>query len=236
MFGEKCLADRELHQRFLKAIRPTFMMAGDSIVTKTLAYEDFYDDQHQSSDQYLQGIDKQWLLDGIIHFISIDSYKSFSMRADKYLLMMFQDYRKDNEVERLFNRLYLKEREYPGTHPTLINHQALFRLLRKILLMPDREGERDSLESYLSMLKAVLAENSVELENERSKLAKIALETDLRDALIIMQQDLLNVNMFGTNIHELEKTQILKFLALCGFGKTQNKKVGDAIRVIVNRS
>jgi hypothetical protein len=67
------------------------------------------------------------------------------------------------------------------------------------------------------MLKAVLAENSVELENERSKLAKITLETDLRDALIIMQQDLLNVNMFGTNIHELEKTQILKFLALCGF-------------------
>lgn len=236
MFGEKCLADRELHQRFLKAIRPSVMMAGDSIVTKTLAYEDFYDDQPQSSEQYFQGIDKQWLLDGIIHFISIDSYKSFSMRADKYLLMMFQDYRKDNEVERLFNRLYLKEREYPGTYPTLINHQALFRLLRKVLLLPDTEGNRDSLESYQSMLKAVLAENSVELENERSKLDKITLETDLRDALIIMQQDLLNVNMFGTNIHELEKTQILKFLALCGFGKTHNKKVGDAIRAIVDRS
>lgn len=236
MCGEKCLADKELHQRFLKAIRPSVMMAGDSIVTKTLAYEDFYDDQHQSPEQYLKGIDKQWLLDGVIHFISIDSYKSFSMRADNYLMMIFQDYLKDKEVERLFNRLYSKEREYPGTYPTLINHQALYRLLSKIILMPDREGKGECIESYQALLKAILAENSIELENERSKLAKIVLETELRDALVIMQQDLQNVNMFGTNINELVKTQILKFLALCGFGKNQNKKVGDTINSIIERS
>lgn len=236
MCGEKCLADKELHQRFLKAIRPSVMMNGGSIVTKTLVFEDFYDAPRLSSEQYLEGVDKQWLLDGVIHFISIDSYKSFSMRADKYLLMIFQNYRKDKEVERLFNRLYLKEREYPGTYPTLINHQALYRLLRKIILMPKGEGKGECLETYQAMLKAVLAENSVELENERSKLAKIALEADLRDALVIMQQDLLNVNMFGTNINELEKTQMLKFLALCGFGKFRNKKVGDAINTIIERS
>lgn len=48
-----------------------------------------------------------------------------------------------------------------------------------------------------------------------------------------MQQDMLNLDQFGENKKELEKAQMLKFIALTEFGK-EHKEVGEAIRRVVN--
>lgn len=49
-----------------------------------------------------------------------------------------------------------------------------------------------------------------------------------------MQQDVLNLDQFGENKKELEKAQMLKYIALCEFGK-EHKDVGEAIKRVVNR-
>lgn len=236
MNGEKCLAGEMLQKKFLNAIRPTALEINDCLVTKTLVYRDLFDEDSLPSESYLVGIDKKWLIEGILHFISIDSFDSFSMRADKHLMMMFQNYLGEKDIRQLFVKVRYQERMFPNTYPTLINHQALYRLLRKVLLLPNDEGHKDCYDSYLGLLKALLAENEAEMAIERNKLTKLVLEGEQRDALIIMQQDLLNVNMFGTNINELEKTQILKFLVLCRFGKDFNLKIGKAINDIIKRN
>ena len=231
--GEKCLGALQLHQKFVKIIRPSSMKASGHTITKTLVFKDFYDEQPKESEYYLKDIDKQWLIDDALHFISVDSYGSFSMRADKFLSMLFQDYRSNKEVKRLFEKLNDHQRSFPETYPTLINHQALYRLLRKILLMPNGGRKGKSFESNLGVLKALLAENSVEMERERSMLAEIAIEEENRDAMVIMQQDVLNVDMFGNNINELNKVQQLKFLSLCGFAKKHSEKLNVAIKNVV---
>ena len=75
----------------------------------------------------------------------------------------------------------------------------------------------------------------MEMQREKEILARIDGDTDIRDAKIIMQQDVLNIDQFGENKKELEKAQIFKFLTLTEFGK-EHKEVGDAIRRVVNKS
>ena len=73
------------------------------------------------------------------------------MKADRCLLMMFQDYLERVEVKQLSDRLKLLERRYSGIWLTFINHQALFRLLRKILLIPNEmEGMGECFHSYFA--------------------------------------------------------------------------------------
>ena len=97
------------------------------------------------------------------------------------------------------------------------------------MLPNERKGIGESYDAYEALLKAVLAENSKEMKREKVMLDKIVEETEdveLRDAMIIMQQDILNVDKFGENKKELEKSQMLKFLALHKFGK-EHKEIGE---------
>lgn len=238
MNGEKCLGGKELSEEVLGAIAKRSKKFGHhSYVTKTLEYADFYDDELKETVFYLKGINKRWLIEGVVHMISVDGFDSFSMDAERGLLVMFQDYKENKEVKRLFRRLKAHNDKYKDTWPTLVNHQALYRLLRKVLLLPnDRAGKGESLEAYEALLKAILTENSIEMKREKGMLDKIVAETEdveLRDAMIIMQQDVLNIDQFGENKKELEKAQMFKFIALTEFGK-EHKEVGDAIRRVVN--
>lgn len=210
-------------------------MGNRSYITKTVVYSDLYDGISQSVETYLSGINKRWLIEGVVHMISVDRFDSFSMDAERGLLVIFQDFTDKSEVKRLFHRLKEQEKNYPGVWLTLINHQALYRLLRKILTLRNEQNGRDEcFEAYEGLLKAILVENGDELEREKEILGKTEGDAALRDAMIIMQQDILNLDKFGENKKELEKVQIMKYLALCEFGK-HNKQVGDAIKRVINK-
>lgn len=210
-----------------------------SHVTKTLEFSDLFDGHPLSNPvDYFKGINKRWLIESIVYMISVDRFDSFSMKAEHSLLVMFQDYTDRSEVNRLFGRLRTleRERQYHGVWLTLINHQALYRLLRRVLVMPnEQKGSGECYESYVSLLKATLVENSIEMDREREILGKIDENNpEIRDAMIFMQQDMLNQDQFGDNKKELEKAQMFKCLLLCKFGK-QHKEVETVIKRIVNR-
>ena len=236
MNGERLLDSEELRKEVMSAItkRPK-QLGHHSYVTKTVEYTDLFDDNTKESVSYLNGINKRWLIEGVVHMISVDGFDSFSMNAEHGLLVMFQDYREKPEVKRLFRRLKAQEEKFNGTWLTLINHQALYRLLTKVLRLPnEKEGISESFEAYEALLKAILVENSMEMQREKEILVGIDGDTDIRDAKIIMQQDVLNIDLFGENKKELEKAQILKFMTLSEFGK-EHKEVGEAIRRVVNK-
>lgn len=236
MNGERLLDSEELRKDVMSAItkRPK-QLGHHSYVTKTVEYTDLFDDNTKESVSYLNGINKRWLIEGVVHMISVDGFDSFSMNAEHGLLVMFQDYREKPEVKRLFHRLKAQEEKFNGTWLTLINHQALYRLLTKVLRLPnEKEGIGESFEAYEALLKAILVENSMEMQREKEILVGIDGDTDIRDAKIIMQQDVLNIDLFGENKKELEKAQILKFMTLTEFGK-EHKEVGEAIRRVVNK-
>lgn len=213
------------------------MMSLRSYVTKTLEYSDFFEDQPKAPEHYLSEINKRWLIESVIHMISVDRFDSFSMKAEQGLLVMFQDYTERPQVQQLFRKLHTLENRYQGVWLTLINHQALFRLLRTALKMPnEKEGIGESFEAYKSLLEATLAENSREMVREREILSKIGEDNPgIRDAMIFIQQDILNLDQFGENKKEIEKAQLLKYLLLCRFGNDY-KEVGDAIKHVVNQS
>jgi len=195
MNGERLLDSEELRKDVMSAItkRPK-QLGHHSYVTKTVEYTDLFDDNTKESVSYLNGINKRWLIEGVVHMISVDGFDSFSMNAEHGLLVMFQDYREKPEVKRLFRRLKAQEEKFNGTWLTLINHQALYRLLTKVLRLPnEKEGIGESFEAYEALLKAILAENSMEMQREKEILARIDGDTDIRDAKIIMQQDVLNI-------------------------------------------
>lgn len=234
MTGEKMMGGEELRKDLLNAIvkRPSKKRL-HSYITKTVEYSDLYDDEGKEPENYLVGINKQWLIEGVVHMISVDSFDSFSMDAERGLLVMFQDFREKSEVKRLFRRLKELENKYNGTWLTLVNHQALFRLLRKVLELPnEKAGLGESFDAYVALLKAILVENSQEMLREKEILQKIDGAPDIKDAKIIMQQDLLNLDLFGENKKELEKVQVMKYLVFCEYGKV-NKQVGDAIKRVV---
>ena len=234
MNGERLLDSEELRKDVMSAItkRPK-QLGHHSYVTKTVEYTDLFDDNTKESVSYLNGINKRWLIEGVVHMISVDGFDSFSMNAEHGLLVMFQDYREKPEVKRLFRRLKAQEEKFNGTWLTLINHQALYRLLTKVLRLPnEKEGIGESFEAYEALLKAILVENSMEMQREKEILVGIDGDTDIRDAKIIMQQDVLNIDLFGENKKELEKAQILKFMTVTEFGK-EHKEVGEAIRRVV---
>lgn len=236
MNGERLLDSEELRKDVMSAItkRPK-QLGHHSYVTKTVEYTDLFDDNTKESVSYLNGINKRWLIEGVVHMISVDGFDSFSMNAEHGLLVMFQDYREKPEVKRLFRRLKAQEEKFNGTWLTLINHQALYRLLTKVLRLPnEKEGIGESFEAYEALLKAILVENSMEMQREKEILVGIDGDTDIRDAKIIMQQDVLNIDLFGENKKELEKAQILKFMTLTEFGK-EHKEVGEVIRRVVNK-
>lgn len=236
MNGERLLDSEELRKDVMSAItkRPK-QLGHHSYVTKTVEYTDLFDDNTKESVSYLNGINKRWLIEGVVHMISVDGFDSFSMNAEHGLLVMFQDYREKPEVKRLFRRLKAQEEKFNGTWLTLINHQALYRLLTKVLRLPnEKESIGESFEAYEALLKAILVENSMEMQREKEILVGIDGDTDIRDAKIIMQQDVLNIDLFGENKKELEKAQILKFMTLTEFGK-EHKEVGEAIRRVVNK-
>ena len=83
-------------------------------MTKTVEYADLFDDKEERSEYYLHGINKRWLIEGVVHMISVDRFDSFSMRADNGLLVMFQDYRGKTEVKQLFSRMVKKNGRIPG--------------------------------------------------------------------------------------------------------------------------
>ena len=167
--------------------------------------------------------------------ISVDCFDSFSMDAKRSLQMMFQNYNEKSEVKEHFRKLKRVEDNYQGTWLTLINHQALYRLLKKVLMLPNEyAGIGESFDAYEALLKAILTENSIEMRREKDVLEKIDGEIEIRDAKIIMQQDVLNLDQFGENKKELQKAQMLKYIALCEFGK-EHKEFGEAIKRVVNR-
>lgn len=235
MAGERLLDGEELRIDIMSAItKQPELLGHHSYVTKTVEYADLFNGQVEDLETYLTGINKRWLIEGVVHMISVDCFDSFSMEAKHGLLVMFQNYRERSEVEQLFRRLKALEEKFNSTWLTLINHRALYRLLIKVLRLPnEREGIGESFEAYEALLKAILLENSMEMQREKEILVRIDGDTDIRDAKIIMQQDVLNIDLFGENKKELEKAQILKFVALTKFGK-EHKEVGEAIRRVVN--
>lgn len=236
MSGEPLIGGEVLRKSVLgAALKRPKELGHHSYVTKTVEYADLFDDDTKEPTSYLGGINKRWLVEGVVHMISVDTFESFSMRADKGLLVMFQDYRSRSDVKRLFGRLKEVEAKYDGAWLTMVNHQALFRLLRKVLMMPnEKNGRSESFEAYMALLKAILAENTIEMIREREMLSKIGGDTETRDATIIMQQDILNLDQFGENKKEIEKAQMLKFLAISQFGK-EHKEVGTAIQRVVEK-
>lgn len=204
-----------------------------SYVTKTVVYSDLFDDKEKTTEEYLIGINKLWLIQSVVYMISVDRFDSFSMSAGNCLLVMFQDYQAIPAIKQLFIKLRQREQEYPGAWLTIINHRALFRLLIKVLMCPNEmNGKDESYEAYWGLLKAVLVENNREMQREKKILGKIGGPDDEKDAKIIMQQDMLSLDQFGENKKELEKGQILKCLALCNYGR-KHPEVGNAIKRVI---
>ena len=235
MKREKLLGGEEFRRNVMGALtKPLKDPSNHSHVTKTIEYADLYDDKRLEPERYLDGINKRWLVEGIVHMISVDKFDSFSMDAERGLMVMFQKYKNNTEVKRLFHRLKAQEESHKGLWLTFINHQALFRLLTRVLMLPNEtNGIGESLEAYTALLKSILAQNSIEMRREKEILERIDGESELRDAKIIMQQDVLNIDQFGENMKELEQAQMLKFLVLAEFGK-EHKEVGKAIKKVVN--
>lgn len=236
MKGEKMIGGEELSNEVLATVIKNPKKLGyHSYVTKTVEYSDFYNDRERNTQEHLKGINKRWLIEGVTHMISVDCFDSFSMDAKRSLQMMFQNYNEKSEVKEHFRKLKRVEDNYQGTWLTLINHQALYRLLKKVLMLPNEyAGIGESFDAYEALLKAILTENSIEMRREKDVLEKIDGEIEIRDAKIIMQQDVLNLDQFGENKKELQKAQMLKYIALCEFGK-EHKEVGEAIKRVVNR-
>lgn len=236
MNGERLYGGKELRKEIMDAVSKKSKILGHhSYVTKTVEFADIYDEGEKKSEEYLVGINKRWLVEGVVHMISVDCFDSFSMDAERGLQVMFQDYKEKGEVKKHFSKLKRLEEHFQGTWLTLINHQTLYRLLRKVLMLPNEfAGIGESFEAYEALLKAILTENSIEMRLEMGALEKIDGEIEIRDAKIIMQQDVLNLDQFGENKKELEKAQMLKYIALCEFGK-EHKEVGEAIRRVVNK-
>lgn len=206
-----------------------------SFVTKTLCFADFYDEPMRDATVYVKGIKKDWLICAILHMISVISYNSFSMRADRMLRMMFQDYMCEKEVHRLFGRLAVEVRTHRGVYLTFINHKALYVLLRSILLL-DNDGETgESFINSVGLLKAILAANSKEMEEEANILMNLGEIDDLKKALIVMQQDLMNNGAFGDNFTEVKKSQELKFLALDAFAKAKPEVYGTVLQKLLKK-
>jgi hypothetical protein len=149
-------------------------------VTKTLCFADFYDEPMQEAVIYLRGIHKDWLISAILHMISVISYDSFSMRADRMLHMIFQDYMDEKEVHGLFGRLMDEAKTNRGVYLTFINHKALFELLRSILLIDECGEIGESLKAYIGLLKAILAANSKEMEEEANTLKTLGEMDDIK--------------------------------------------------------
>lgn len=231
---ESLIGGEELRKEIMGSISKLSPKLGrHSYVTKTVEYSDLFDDKTKEVEEYLTGINKQWLIEGVVHMISVDSFDSFSMDVTNALLVMFQNYTKRLEVKQLFRRLRIQKEKYNDVWLTLVNHQALYSLLTKVLMLPnEREGIGESFYAYEALLKAILAENSIEIQREKEILEKIDDDTVIRDAMIFMQQDVLNLDQFGENKKELEKAQILKYLALTEFGK-KHRDLGEAIKRVV---
>lgn len=208
-------------------------MRSRSFVTKTLCFSDFYDEPMRDVTAYMMGIRKDWQINAILHMISVISYDSFSMRADRMLRMMFQNYMTDKEVLRLFARLLSVARAYPGVYLTFINHKALYGLLRVIMLTKDTGSAGESFQSLTGLLKAILAANSIEMEAEANTLRKLEDVDDMKKALIMMQQDVMNNGAFGDNFTEVKKTQELKFLALHAFAKSRPDDYGKVLNKLM---
>lgn len=206
-----------------------------SFVTKTLCFADFYDEPMQEAVVYLRGIHKDWLISAILHMISVISYDSFSMRADRMLHMIFQDYMDEKEVHGLFGRLMDEAKTNRGVYLTFINHKALFELLRSILLIDECGEIGESLKAYIGLLKAILAANSKEMEEEANTLKNLGEMDDIKKALVVMQQDLMNNGVFGDNYTEVKKTQELKFIALDAFAKSQPEVYGNVLLKLLKK-
>lgn len=204
-----------------------------SFVTKTLCFTDFYDEPMLEVVAYLMGIRKDWLISAILHMISVISYDSFSMRADRMLHMMFQDYMNEKEVHRLFGRLAAVNRTYRGIYLTFINHKALYGLLRIVLLLDDEGETGESFRTSVGLLKAILAANSKEMEVEANTLKNLGEVDDLKKGLVVMQQDLMNNGAFGDNFTEVKKIQELKFMALDAFAKSRPDEYGDVLKQVL---
>ena len=100
MNSEKILGGEDLKKNMMSAITKHPQRQGHhSYITKTVEYADLYDDRAQESEIYLTGINKRWIIEGVVHMISVDSFDSFSMEAERGLLVMFQDYQEKIEVE-----------------------------------------------------------------------------------------------------------------------------------------
>lgn len=236
MNGERRYGSSKMYAKFLETMRmPVGINTPHSKTTRTVVYEDLYDDDLKSTESYLCGIRKDWLIKSVVYMISVDNFNSYSMNAHSGLHVMFQHYMGEKEVKRLIDRLDRTARFYHA-YPTLINHQALFRLLRVVLLLPVNEkGIGESFEAYTGLLKAILAENSKAMSRESQMVELIRHETLWRDAKLFMQQDLLNLDMFGVNRIELEKMQQLKFLMLSSCVGKIDKKVSDAFERIISK-
>ena len=208
-------------------------MVSRSFVTKTLCFSDFYDEPIRDAMAYMKEIRKDWQISAILHMISVISYDSFSMRADRMLHMMFQNYKTDKEVLRLLARLSSVAMAYPGVYLTFINHKALYGLLRVILLTEDAGGAGESFQSLTGLLKAILSANSIEMETEANTLRKLECVDDTKKALIMMQQDVMNNGAFGDNFTEVKKTQELKFLALHAFAQSRPDDYGMVLKKLM---
>ena len=93
MKGEKMIGGEELSNEVLATVTKHPKKLGyHSYVTKTVEYSDFYNDRERNTQAHLKGINKRWLIEGVIHMISVDCFDSFSMDAKRSLQMMFQNY------------------------------------------------------------------------------------------------------------------------------------------------
>lgn len=236
MNGERSYGANKMYAKFLSAMKlPVGINTSHSKTTRTVVYEDLYDDGIRTTEACLTGINKEWLIKSVVYLISVDNFNSYSMNAHNCLLVMFQDYMEEKEVKRLFDNLDRTARFY-NAYLTIINHQALFRLLRIVLLLPNKEeGIGECFEAYTGLLKAVLAENSKEMGRETQMVEQLRHEAVWRDAKIFMQQDLLNLDLFGVNRIELEKMQQMKFLALSSCIGKIDKKVAEAFEKIISK-
>jgi len=231
MNNERSMSIKDMSKRTMEQLKHKSQgKSSRSHVTKTLEYADLYDDEPKETAAYLEGIDRSWLITSVCYLISVDNFNSYSMPAQKCLLVLLQNHMKNDEVKRLFDRLDEVVAKHPkSVYPTLINHQALFQLLRVVLLKDDEEnGEKDTLKAYLGLLKAVLLENTNEMERDKASINSM-LNDPMMNSKLMLQQDLLNMGLFGMNHVEEEKMQQLRFLVLAQYAKRMDAILAKAL-------
>lgn len=195
----------------------------NSYITENITFKQIFNEKPKSLPEYLFNIDKEWLLRRICYIIGINSIDSFSYSCQNFIKAFFQDYPKNNEVIFLQQQIINLQKHYPdNVILTFCHPAAALNFLRECILLPTTGNSQEKLEDLMNLFKAYLIFNENRKEKFYNLLVNIKVD-QLREAKFLIAEGLQEYFLTEYNIHDLETTQELKFLAFTNFLKKHSR-------------